>query len=134
MRHSSDRDLALMPRHVAGDQGTLLEMTIYFREAIEPHVRGTDSLKYWHVEIYDADSIPGAMMFPVGIAYVVEAVERCAQLQFVFVADQWRGKGFGKRLLIAIKQRWPAIVSTSPIDEAGERLLRSVGLDACDED
>ena len=109
---------------------------IYFREANEPHLSPSDLnvVKYWHVECYD-DEAPGrGKMFPVGIAYVREVLNRGAQLQFVFVADEWRRRGFGKQLLLAAKDRWPSLSWTSAMGPEGAALLESVGLRGDDDE
>jgi hypothetical protein len=66
-------------------------------------------------------------MFPVGIAYVA-VIEPNAQLNFIFVADQWRRQGFATELICAIRERWPNVVSTLGLDGMGESLLMAVGI------
>ena len=102
---------------------------IFFRKANEPHLREANGIcQYWHVEFYD-DETPGGLTSPVGVAYVCELVgKQAAQLNFIFVADQWRGNGYGKQLVEAIKARWPNLTWTGGMDERGEGLLRSCGL------
>lgn len=109
---------------------------IYFREVIEPHVDPADVgwMKYWHVECYD-DSMPmDGLGFPIGVAYVQELVNRGEQLQFFFVADEWRRQGFGTKLLLAMKDRWPEITWTSAMGEAGAAALKAAGFVNPDED
>ena len=108
---------------------------IYFREANEPHLSASESsnVRYWHLEVYDDEAPNEGTMFPVGIAYVVEMPNRGAQLQFVFVADQWRRQGFGRQLVQAAKDRWPFLTWTSSMGVEGTALLNAVGLRDDDE-
>ena len=106
---------------------------IYFREAIEPRPSANDSgrLTLWHLEYYEdfaEDGTPHRRRgFPVGIAFVIEVDGSGAQLNFVFVADQWRGRGYGKELLLAAQARWPGLTWTGAMDEAGAGLLKAAG-------
>jgi len=62
-------------------------------------------------------------MFPVGTAYVIANDTGLAQMNFIFVADQWRKRGHGKRLVDSIKERWPKLTATSAMGNLGKRLL-----------
>ena len=93
---------------------------IVFRQVDEPY---PDAGIHWNVECFDDD--PRQQQFPIGTAYVV-ALRGAAQVQFVLVADQWRHRGVAKALVAACKERWPNLMYTGPMDEAGEGLLRSV--------
>lgn len=103
---------------------------IHFRETTEPHPSGP--VKFWHLEYYEDFAEDGSPQkrrgFPVGVAYVAEVPNQGAQLNFIFVADQWRGRGYGKELLLAARQRWPMLTWTSAMGDAGAGLLRSAGL------
>lgn len=89
--------------------------TIYFRQVNEPYsIRNV----FWHVEYYE-----GSPLFPVGLC-VVAAVGGGAQLNFVFVADQWRGRGIARKLVSACIGRWPNLQGTLGISDGGDALLR----------
>jgi hypothetical protein len=112
----------------------MMQTTIYFREVKEPHIQqNEDSLRYWHIEAYQVDVVC-RLQFPIGIAYVAEVPSVTAQLQFIFVADQWRKHGVAKSLVSAVKLRWPGVVPTFAMDERGTALLSSCGLLLDEED
>jgi len=100
---------------------------IYFREVTEPHPH-SDLVRFWHIEHYDE---PFSKLFPSAVAYVMEDVSfGIAHLNFIFVADLWRRQGIGREMLQAIMKRWPQpnLRWIKGMDEAGQGLLRSVGL------
>ena len=70
--------------------------TIFFREADGPYEQ---SGGFWHVEFYPFDT----PLFPVGLAVVCSPLSLCggAQLNFLFVADQWRRQGIAEKLVAA---------------------------------
>lgn len=89
--------------------------TIEFSE-----VRRDGDGTYWRVELYDESKT-----FPVAYAYCVVMGGSHCQLNFICVADQWRGRGHGKVIVEAIKSRWPNFHRTGPMDERGEGLQQS---------
>lgn len=103
---------------------------IYFREVKEPYYSDGEEvlIKYWHVEYYDDTSIDGGKMFPVGVAYVVELPNQSTELQYVVMADQWRGRGFAKKLVSAAKERWPELNWKGATSVPGAAVLESAGL------
>lgn len=85
-------------------------------------------VRFWHVEYYDE---PYSHLFPSAVAYLMEDTSSgIAHLNFIFVADLWRRRGIGREMLQAIMKRWPKpnLRWTKGMDEAGQGLLRSVGL------
>lgn len=86
-------------------------------------VKSDSRFDLWHVELFDESDL-----FPVGTAYVIADQTGFAQLNFILVADQWRNRGHGKRLVDAIKDRWPKLTATSAMGNAGESLLRRCDL------
>jgi len=84
---------------------------IYFRFVVQPF-RKSESFEEWHVEYYEEEGT----MFPVGTAYVVVIPETAAQLNFVLVADQWRRRGIGSKLVEACREKWPNIVLTETME------------------
>jgi len=70
---------------------------IYFRQVNKPYP--TDGI-HWQVEYFDETEC-GGMMFPVGVAYLV-AVNNCAQLNSILVADAWRRQGIASPLGVTL--------------------------------
>ena len=103
---------------------------IFFREVKEPYYSDGDdaTVKYWHVEYYDDTSIDGGRTFPVGVAYIVEIPDHSAELQYVVMADQWRGRGFAKELVRVAKERWPCLNWSGATSAPGAAILRSTGM------
>jgi len=89
-------------------------------------VREDGDAKFWYVEAYS----PEGNMFPVGTAYVFEvAKEGCsamAQLNFIFVADQWRRQGYGELMAKEMLLRWPKLQRTGPMDDLAKEFGESV--------
>lgn len=104
---------------------------IHFRQV--DSIQKLDGAVLWYLEYY-LDDEPCRWAFPVGTAYVLEIPKaNAAQLNFVLVADRWRGQGIAKQLLLAAKERWPNIGSTGAIGPEGAGLLSAVGF-VVDED
>ena len=85
-------------------------------------VREDGDAMFWNVELFCEHTV-----FPIGVAYVV-TVEEVSQLNFFFVADEWRGRGYGRALWKAVQDRWPRITFTSPMNETAKRILTGKGV------
>lgn len=97
------------------------ELTATMKQRIEfRKVREDGPAVYWYVEAYAESD-----MFPVGTAYVVEVAGH-AQLNFIFVADQWRRCGFGRSIVEAVRERWPAFQITSAMDDPSQAFADAV--------
>jgi GNAT superfamily N-acetyltransferase len=89
---------------------------IFFRQVEEPYPKG---FNFWHVEYYP-EITP---LFPVGLV-VVCTYGGAAQLNFIFVADQWRQQGIGQKMVTACLERWPMLMRTQAMDEIADRLFK----------
>lgn len=111
--HTSDKHSTPGPANIGAGQHFRM---IHFRQVDYP---GKDNGIFWHVEFFLDDE---PQTFPVGTAYAV-ATGGAAQLNFILVADGWRRKGIGARLVEACQQRWPNLQYTSAMSESGEGLI-----------
>lgn len=87
------------------------------RDIVFRRIREEDGAHYWYVEAYSDEG----SMFPVGTAYVL-VYESVVQLNFMFVADQWRGQGFANEILQAVKTRWPHATATGAMNKTSQHL------------
>lgn len=90
----------------------------------------------WQVEYYPDEGDWNDRGFPLGLAWVLETPfdpewPYEAVVKFILVVDDERRKGIGLKLVRALQERWPGVMLTDPISEAGEALLRkSLRIDA----
>ena len=91
---------------------------ITYSEWEHPHRLGGT---HWRVEWWSGER----RMFPVATAYVV-VIPGAAQVNFVFVVDEYRGQGIACKLLEACRSRWPGIGFTVGVNAAGDALVRKV--------
>lgn len=89
---------------------------IFFRRVEEPYPKPAE---FWHIEYFPESTA----LFPVALA-VVCSFQGVAQLNFIFVADQWRQKGIAGQLISACLERWPSLQPTAPMSGIAEHLLR----------
>jgi len=64
-------------------------------------------------------------MFPIATAYVI-VIPGAAQVNFVFVVDEYRGKGIAPKLLEACRTRWLGVGFTIGVNAAGDAIVRKV--------
>ncbi len=76
----------------------------------------------WYVEYWDDENDSD---FPLATAYVWEyqdGTERKAEMSFIFTVDHRRREGIAFDLLCECEERWPGIIMTAPISDAGSKL------------
>ena len=88
-------------------------MMIVFRRVENEGIQA----EQWYVEAYSDEG----HMFPVGMAFVI-VWKRHAQLNFIFVSDEWRRQGFATRIVEACMARWPRFTMTTGMNPAGQAL------------
>ena len=78
---------------------------ILFRQINEPVPPCWRRGAHWFSELHAGDpSVP----FPLGIAFV-NARPGLATVDYLFVPDNFRGKGVERRLIDACREKWPDI-------------------------
>jgi len=89
---------------------------IYFRQVDEPRIgRGI----FWQVEYYAEEG----SVFPVGTAYVESPPSGPPRMNFMLVADQWRGRGIASAMMAACVEKWPDLEFTTPISRGGAKAI-----------
>lgn len=83
---------------------------------------------YWQVEWFPEHHPYRTTDFPAGLAFVMAMPGQGAQLNFIFVADQWRRQGGASAMIAACRQRWPGLMFTHGMGPEGEGLLAKNGV------
>lgn len=92
---------------------------IYFRQVDEPRIgKGI----FWQVEFYAEEG----SVFPVGTAYVESPPSGPPLLNFMLVADQWRGRGIASSMMAACVEKWPDLEFSTPISRGGAKAIDRV--------
>lgn len=92
---------------------------IYFRQVDEPRIgKGI----FWQVEYYAEEG----SVFPVGSAYVESPPSGPPRMNFMLVADQWRGRGIASVMMAACVEKWPDLEFTTPIGRGGAKAIDRV--------
>ena len=102
---------------------------ILFRRLDDPVPREWEPGLHWQVEYHDDQ---WDVTYPLGVAWVT-ACDLCVYLDYVQVADHHRRRGIATALIAACGERWPNIILTDPISEAGAGLLAAVCPDTPEE-
>lgn len=82
-------------------------------------------------ELYDHSGGDGDMLFPVATAYLSD-YRKIANtglgvlLCFILVPDQHRRKGYAKRLILELNEKFPDLLLTDAISPLGEYLVKSL--------
>ena|SRR5438105_10994689 len=101
---------------------------ILFRKLQSPLLRGHGlEGSTWQVEFYEDEL--GSRGFPSGIVFVREfpaswGLDADALVRFVLVEDSVRRCGVATSLLKICKDRWPRLLTTAGISDAGVALVR----------
>lgn len=81
----------------------------------------------WMCGLYDKS---GFLTHPVAVAYVTNYSQTIgAVLDFVFVPDMLRRKGYAKALIKRCMEFWPGLIITDGVTEAGDRLVHEIASD-----
>ena len=89
---------------------------IYFRQVDEPRI---GKRIFWQVEYYAEEG----SVFPVGTAYVESPPSGPPKMNFLLVADQWRGRGIASSMMAACVEKWPGLEFSTPISRGGAKAI-----------